>query len=185
MDKKKVLTTIDEIKAYNDPYRLKIFLNFVKVGRPATGKEIADIMNELPSKIHYHIKKMEKYGILTLVYTKNVNGIIAKYYEPAAETITVDNSYLDDNSKKIVIGEVSKGAGLLFDKAKEDFIAKYQNYESQPDNEKYKYGYMLSEIHLTDEEAKKLFDLISKAKTEPKGNDKKTYSIFMSYIRAD
>lgn len=185
MDKKKVLSTIEEIKAYNDPYRLKIFLNFSKIGRPATSKEIADIMGEAPSKIHYHVKKMEKAGILVLSYTKMVNGITAKFYEPAAETITVENPYLDDNSRKIMVGEISKAIGKMYDEAKEKFIDQYEKYESQPDNDKYKYSCMLSELHFTDEEAKQLLAIVNKAKnrSEAEIKDEKAYSFFMSYIK--
>ena len=185
MIKRKVLSSIEEIKAYNDPYRLKIYLNFTKIGRPATCKEIADIMGEVPSKIHYHMKKMEKAGILVLVYTKNVNGITAKYYEPVAETLTVENTYLDENSRKIMTGEVSKAISKVYNKAKDDFILKYEKNENSEDSEKYKYTCMLTELYLTDEEAEKLLEFVNKAKKKPEGKDKKSYSFFMSFIKSE
>lgn len=182
MEKKKILSTIEEIKAYNDPYRLKIFMNYVRIGRPATGKEIADIMGEAPSKIHYHIKKMEKAGILILVYTKSINGITAKYYEPVAERITVENSYLDDNSRKIMNGEISKATNEVYNKAKEEFIRQYEKHEYEGDNDKYKYCCMLTELHLSDEDAEALLNIVNKAKNNTK-SDEKTYSFFMSFIK--
>ncbi|MDT8715131.1 helix-turn-helix transcriptional regulator [Clostridium sp. 19966] len=185
MEKRKILTTIDEIRAYNDPYRLKIFVEFSRFGGPATCKEIADILGEVPAKIHYHIKKMEKAGILVLAYTKNINGIIAKYYEPAAEIITVENPYLDDNSRKLMTSEISKTLEKVFNNAKDKFISEYEKCESEVNNEKYKYTCMLSELYFTEEEAKELLKLVDKAKNRSKEDRKETnaYSFFMSFIR--
>ncbi|MGL5244429.1 MAG: ArsR/SmtB family transcription factor, partial [Sarcina sp.] len=80
------LTTLEQIKAYSDPYRLKI-ITFLRNNREAaTVKEIADFFGEVPAKVHYHIKKLEKAGILELVRTKEIKGIIAKYYYLTAES---------------------------------------------------------------------------------------------------
>lgn len=42
--KDKVLSTIEEIKIYSDPYRIQIMNMFHRQGRPSTVKEIADLM---------------------------------------------------------------------------------------------------------------------------------------------
>ncbi len=44
-------------------------------------------MGEVPAKVHYHVKKLESAGILKLQHTKEINGIVAKFYQP-----TVDHS---------------------------------------------------------------------------------------------
>lgn len=63
------LTTLEQIKAYSDPYRLKIITYLRNNQESATVKEIADFFGEVPAKVHYHIKKLEKAGILELVKT--------------------------------------------------------------------------------------------------------------------
>ena len=78
-----------EIKAFSDPYRMMIMKQYYKLARPATVKQIADEMGEVPAKVHYHVKKLESVGILKLKHTKEINGIIAKFYEPTAQTFKV------------------------------------------------------------------------------------------------
>lgn len=56
----KVLSTIEEIKIYSDPYRIQIMNMFNRQGRPSTVKEIADQMGEVPAKVHYHVKSWRK-----------------------------------------------------------------------------------------------------------------------------
>lgn len=103
LEESKGLTTLEEIKAINDPYRLQIIFYYQRMGRAATVKEIADNMGEVPAKVHYHVKKLESAGILRLSYTKNINGIIAKYYELTARDfhIKVDNIKVDNMSPDV------------------------------------------------------------------------------------
>lgn len=87
----KVLTTLDEIKSFTDPYRIIIMKHYFRLGKPATVKQIADEMGDVPAKVHYHVKKLEAAGILRLNHTKEINGIVAKYYEPTAKTYKIEN----------------------------------------------------------------------------------------------
>jgi Predicted transcriptional regulators len=96
MEETKELNTVEEIKVLSDPFRYKILNCFYKVGVPSTVKQIADNLGEVPAKVHYHVKKMEKTGILILTHTKEVNGIVAKYYEPTAKRFEIkDQAYYD------------------------------------------------------------------------------------------
>ncbi len=94
----KTLTSMKEIKAFSDPYRMMIMKQYYKLARPATVKQIADEMSEVPAKVHYHVKKLESVGILKLKHTKEINGIIAKFYEPTAQTFKVFNQDIGDIS---------------------------------------------------------------------------------------
>ncbi|PQP89629.1 helix-turn-helix domain-containing protein, partial [Paenibacillus sp. AR247] len=53
----KELSTIEEIRIYSDPYRLKILSCFQKADQPMTIKDIADKLGEVPAKVYYHAKK--------------------------------------------------------------------------------------------------------------------------------
>lgn len=87
----KILTTMEEIKSFSDPYRIIIMKQFFKMNKPATVKQVADEMGEVPAKVHYHVKKMVAAGLLRLNHTKEINGILAKYYEPSAKQFKIDN----------------------------------------------------------------------------------------------
>ena len=81
MDKVKVLRSLEEVKALSDPYRFKILNCFYEMKKPATVKQIADKLGEVPANIHYHVKKLEKFDIVRLHHTEEIRGIVAKYYK--------------------------------------------------------------------------------------------------------
>jgi DNA-binding transcriptional ArsR family regulator len=154
MDETRSLTTLEEIKAMNDPYRLQIFFYFQRMGRPATVKEIADNMGEVPAKVHYHVKKLESAGILRLAYTKNVNGIIAKYYELTARDFNIRvNNLAPDVSKKVVDHNIKLTMMAAYDNSKKIIIEQIEE-GCNP---------MLSinTLHLTDEKVKELRKILS------------------------
>jgi DNA-binding transcriptional ArsR family regulator len=114
MEKVKSLNTLEEIKAFSDPYRIQILNSFYKFGEPVTVKQIADCMGEVPAKVHYHVKKMESAGILRLTHTREINGIIAKYYEPTAKQFIIDRPDLDPEN-----------LGKVWNEAQNAIIASY------------------------------------------------------------
>ena len=120
----KELTTLEEIKIYSDPYRLQILNTFFKLDRPATVKEIADEMGEVPAKVHYHVKKLERIGLLSMVATKEINGIVAKYYEAFSGMIQIKQPDLPDNpsSHDLIRSEAFKLLSELYEQNKERFF---------------------------------------------------------------
>ncbi|WP_234122210.1 helix-turn-helix domain-containing protein [Clostridium hydrogenum] len=159
MEKEKELSTVEEVRAYTDPYRIEILFNFKRLGRPATCKEIADVMGEVPAKVYYHIKKMEKVGILKLAHTKNINGIIAKYYELTAESFIVKNKYdANEPISSVKVNESIRVLSDIFDKAKNDFIEGIQPDTKKGHNRNCVIEY--SEIYMTDDEAKEFHEYV-------------------------
>lgn len=95
MEKLLVLNTLEQIKAISNPYRMDILKSFARnLKQPWSVKMIADELGETPSKLHYHIKELEKNGILEIVDTREINGIIEKYYLPTAEQIVIEKDVL-------------------------------------------------------------------------------------------
>ena len=83
MDKKiLVLKTDEDIKMIFDPFRKKIVMEYLHNEESLTAKQVADKIEEAPSKVNYHIKKLVDFGMLSLDKTESVNGILAKYYKP-------------------------------------------------------------------------------------------------------
>jgi predicted transcriptional regulator len=107
----KVLTTLNEIKSFTDPYRIIIMKHYFRLNKPSTVKQIADEMGDVPAKVHYHVKKLETAGILRLNHTKEINGIVAKYYEPTARTYKIENQEIGKfqfNNQVVDFLELSK-----------------------------------------------------------------------------
>jgi DNA-binding transcriptional ArsR family regulator len=127
MDEEKVLSTIEEIRAVSDPYRVRILGCFRSLGEPATVKQVADRIGEVPANVHYHVKKMERLGILRLTHTKEVNGIIAKYYEPTARKFTIKGSGEDSPVSDAMLSEAQKLIASGYDESKRIFLESMEN----------------------------------------------------------
>lgn len=116
------LVGIEQIKAYSDPYRLRIISFLRNTKEAATVKEIADYLGEVPAKVHYHIKKLEKVGILELVRTKEIKGIIAKYYYLTAENFVIEAEEINKQTKKVYKSQILNIVNEYYDKSKEKSI---------------------------------------------------------------
>jgi|LGOV01.1.fsa_nt_gb DNA-binding transcriptional ArsR family regulator len=90
MEGKIYLNTEHQLKIAYDPYRMRIMEAYFKKREPQTAKQIADIINEPPGKVYYHIKKLREIDILQLEKTEFINGIQAKYYGLKYEHVLVD-----------------------------------------------------------------------------------------------
>lgn len=185
MDEIKYLTTIDEVKTFSDPFRYRILTTFYKMKQPATVKEVAVAMDLVPANVHYHVKKMEKAGILKLIYTKEINGIIAKYYEPTAKSMKIKCSSKEqtEGSNKLLLAESQKMLSQIYDDSKSIFMEQL-SYGFDP-NVKYSGAISMDEIYLTDSEAEEFIKHIQ-AFTEKYSDNKrstdgiKKYNVFTS-----
>ena len=177
------LTDMDSIKAFSDPYKLKILNTFHRLGRPATSKEIADKMGEVPSKVYYHVKILEKHDIISLVYTKEINGIVAKYYEPTADSYIIDNQEYEEIMPNAphIRNQYERVISNIFNDGKEQYIeAMREKKDTKRD------GVICSDIvYLTDDEYlafKEYIKTLSKVKDDNGNKGTKPYLLFSSII---
>ena len=172
------LENIKQIRAMSDPYRQEIMSHISLIGRPATAKEIAVSMKEAPSKVNYHLKVLEKYNLVKIDHTENINGIIAKYYMLSANQY----SFIDKNGDRTK----EKDAAFInmienmYNNSKQNYINKVMiALDSENDEDKGQLAsgkFYLSKADI--EEINSLFDKLSK---QDKAG-KKVYSVFMSII---
>lgn len=154
MEKKKnntlVLTNDKEIRVMTDPYRLKIYHIFINAKPHAlTVKDVADRMGEPHGKVYYHIKKMLDIDALELVREEKINGITAKYYTLAFDSIDFKYDEMDSVKRNDILNNhIASMLSQTMDEwktsamnallATEDNIAKFRalgHHEEQlPDN---------------------------------------------------
>lgn len=187
MEDIKVLETEEQIKVFSDPYRLKILRCFEYFDGGATAKMIADKLGEVPSKVSYHIKKMEKVQILNLVYTKEINGIIAKYYEPAAGHFSIDDKFQSQVSSQVYKNQTIKLICDCYDQSKEVVMKSLSRKSEKKEKKEKKEGFFsMSETYLTPEEIKEIHneldEIIKKYKSKNKENGKIPFHMFMAGI---
>lgn len=112
------IETDEELKIFSDPYRMKIINAYIKAGKPLTVKGVADLMGEVPAKVHYHVKKLISIDILQLDHTEVINGITAKYYSLTTENFSV--AYENTPSQPGLFDSTTNMLISVIDEFKED-----------------------------------------------------------------
>ena len=113
-----VIRDLDTLKVLADPLRLRIL---EMMSKPQTVKKIAAELDLPATKLYYHINLLEKHGLIVLVDTRVVSGIIEKHYRVVADKFRVDRSLLSP-------GGGAEGEGItitlngVFDSTREDVI---------------------------------------------------------------
>ncbi|KOS61605.1 helix-turn-helix domain-containing protein [Lysinibacillus agricola] len=77
-----IIETYEQLKAISDPLRTKMLMYLVE--EPYTVHMLANELNLSRAKILYHIRELEKYGIIKLVRTEERGGNLLKYYQAIA-----------------------------------------------------------------------------------------------------
>src|SRR6266704_3869893 len=84
------IETNEQLRAIADMRRARI-LELLR-DRPMTVTQLGELMGEGPAKIHYHVRELERVGLLRLVETREKGGILEKYYQPVAKNISVSKT---------------------------------------------------------------------------------------------
>jgi DNA-binding transcriptional ArsR family regulator len=105
-----VITDLETLKVLADPLRLSI-LEYLM--RPSTVKRIASKINKPATKLYYHFNLLEKHGLIVLVDTRIVSGIIEKHYQAAAKIYRVAKNLLAPGSTEFDEGLELTLNGLL------------------------------------------------------------------------
>lgn len=110
------ITDLDTLKVVADARRMKIVENIVH--EACTVKEIAERLNQPASQLYYHINMLEKHGLIRVVDTRIVSGIIEKWYGAAAKQFHIAQELLTTSQ------QTDEGReqlfGPLFDSAKQE-----------------------------------------------------------------
>lgn len=187
--------TKEQLKVISDPFRMSIIKTFLKSEKSMTLKDVADILGVAPSKVHYHAKKIIAFDMLVLDYTKEINGIIAKYYKSGYDSYQINYSELDEKmDDKFISSAEEMVHKLLADfsntfsdriKAKQKMLEEKKSDESIEDIE-VKGSITQDSLYLSEEEYKKvvaeigdIFDRYNK-KTDEK--DKLEFSFLLGSI---
>ncbi len=148
MIKEKVLSSLEEIKVISDPFRLKILFLFDEETIPLTVKQMAVKLGEVASKVHYHVKELERIGVLEIVETREKAGILEKFYLNTAEIFRVErniNGTEAEQEEHLLVG------ANMFQTIQQDFL-KSNRLKGPEDKGSLHYGL----YYLTPEERKEL-----------------------------
>ncbi|ALS78747.1 ArsR/SmtB family transcription factor [Planococcus kocurii] len=77
-----ILETYEQLKVISDPLRTKMLIHLVE--QPHTGQMLAQELNLSRAKVLYHLRELEKYGIIQLVRKEERGGNVLKFYQAVA-----------------------------------------------------------------------------------------------------
>lgn len=82
------INRLDQIKALSDPLRVSILEALTHA--ELTTKQVADLLGEPPTKLYRHVETLNNVGLIELIRTNTVNGIVEKYFRAIAKSIRVN-----------------------------------------------------------------------------------------------
>lgn len=86
------LATIEQVRAMADELRIRIIKQLTL--QTMTVTQLADLFGEAPNKLHYHVRELERVGLLKKVETREKGAILEKYYRAVARNINMPKNLL-------------------------------------------------------------------------------------------
>ena len=180
----KCITSLKEIRVINDPYRREILNAMALIDKPVTAKDIADHMEEPPSKVNYHVGVLHKYGFIDLHHTENINGIIAKLYNRSLSKFQICIEGVNAKTKEMAA--VRDIVASTFDMSRDKHITaliKSMNEEKEKEDDIDEFLYSKA-LYLNDEEIKEFSDFMERV-SKNKKSGRKLYDVFVAYVELD
>ncbi len=103
----KIIRDLETLRVLTDPLRMRILAALEK--EPRTVKEVARLLDIPPTRLYYHFNLLEKHGIIRVVDTRVVSGIIEKRYWITARNFNVAQDLFSPHSPEAA----SKGAEFI------------------------------------------------------------------------
>jgi predicted transcriptional regulator len=89
------ITSLEMLKVLTDPFRIQIIES---LGQPQTVKTVAQQLGVTPTKLYYHINMLEQHGLIRVVSTRIVSGILERSYQITANSFEVASSFASPNA---------------------------------------------------------------------------------------
>ncbi len=86
------LETLEQLRAIADELRTRIVEALSH--RAMTVTQLGEMLGQAPAKIHYHVRELERVGLVRLVATREKSGILEKYYRAIARSFTASKTLL-------------------------------------------------------------------------------------------
>ena len=110
LDSVVVITTPQQLKALSDKTRI-IILDLL-LERSATTSQLAVVLNKPKGTVGYHLKELEKVGLIRVVRTRQVRALTEKYYGRTGRTFllpdtgpAVSRSQMLDEARAEIVSE--------------------------------------------------------------------------------
>lgn len=121
------IETVEQLRAIADVLRIRIIDLLEK--RAMTVTQLGEQLGLAPAKVHYHVRELERVGLLELVETREKGGILEKYYQPIAHFISVNKALLmaPSNETLAMLQE-------LFEQISSGYLRAFRHAAAQPES---------------------------------------------------
>lgn len=184
----RIIQNDEELKIFTDPYRMKIIDTFLETDDPLTVKMVADIMGEVPAKVHYHVQKLLSINIVKLDHIEIINGINAKYYHLVNRIFQVEFSKSQPKKKlQQQIDKVTDYINNVLNTFKDDVEARSDFMKHDPEEKYYEGAIAQKAVYLSKDEYTEVYEELQAVldKYTKKAPGKKRYSSLAALIRKD
>ncbi|GCE21233.1 helix-turn-helix domain-containing protein [Dictyobacter kobayashii] len=111
-----IIGSLEQLRAISDQLRVTIL--HVLRDQAMTTKQLGDRLELAPAKVHYHVRELERVGLVQLVETREKGGILEKYYQPVARNFSVSSEILLSSPPDEVFSLLSD----MLEQSKADFL---------------------------------------------------------------
>ncbi|MBB4823715.1 DNA-binding transcriptional ArsR family regulator [Sporosarcina luteola] len=160
MENTQFVTTREQLKAISDPLRVQILVLLIE--KEYTGQQLSEVL-ELPrSKVHYHLKALEKVGFIQLIREEVKGGTVQKFYRAVAL------SFLPGAELFPFADEISQANRMALLKILDRVKIRVVNAPSKAFFEEDKFGssMMQAEVNLTKQQFEKITNKINEVFNE-------------------
>ncbi len=150
------IENIEQLRAIADLLRLRIIEALDK--RAMTVTQLGEELGLAPAKVHYHVRELERVGLLKLVETREKGGILEKYYQPVAHEIRMGKALFSashDESQAML--------RTLLNQFVDGYLQSFRHAAASPEAErKATMGLLFSQLYMTVEEQHQLIEQLDK-----------------------
>ena len=86
------IETLEQMRTVADDLRRRIVDSLA--ARAMTVTQLGDLLGVAPAKAHYHVRELERVGLVKLVATREKGGVLEKYYRTVAKVLSVSPDVL-------------------------------------------------------------------------------------------
>ena len=150
------LQTIEQLRAVADPLRIRIFEALAQ--RAMTATQVGDELSIAAPKAHYHVRELERMGLVKLVETRERGGILEKYYRAVARNLSAPAQLLQSSEP----GEIVSAINEIFTNLSRSFLTAMQRIaaEGEASYDRYAMGMSGDTVWMTPTEFKQALSAI-------------------------
>lgn len=179
------ITDVETLKTIAHPQRIDIVR---LLDEPKTVKQVADALDADPTKLYYHVRLLEKAGIIRVVATNVVSGIIEKQYQAIAhsfqmaEELTSAENFTPDDLEQVVSSVLDTTRTTMRRALRDGLI----NLEEKSPHRAIMAGYGLSltteQVLEFEQQMQALLDQVSQWSTENQGEGSAEFWLSVAFF---